>query len=364
MTHVPAMPPSDKLLRWIDLIAALLRRRFPVSFDELARDVPSYAHDGAPSDTLQRMFERDKDELRRAGIAIETVNGADGEPSQYRLKPEAFYLPYLVLAGADGGSRGPSAGAGYRTLPTLALPPEEAAMLRRAAERVCSLGAPPLTDDATRALRKLRYDLPDDLLLPAANSTADGDGAQFSALVDAIERSKQLTFNYHSIGRGTTEPRTVEPYGLVYLTGHWYLVAHEPRVAGIRLFRTTRMSATRVNAKAPGSADFTVPATFDLKAHARSRQAWELGTGDVEAIDVHFRGLGGDITAALRLGESVPAPDANGTRSRFHVRRRDTFLRWLLTFAGDAVPVAPDAVVEAWRTLVRDTLAVHAEQVA
>jgi proteasome accessory factor B len=357
------MPSNDKLLRWIDLIAALLRRRFPVSFDELSRDVPAYAHDGPPSETLQRMFERDKDELRSAGIAIETVSGAEGDPSLYRLKPDAFYLPYLVLSGADGMPRTPSAGAGYRALRTLILPPEEAAMLRRAADRVIALGAPPLTADATRALRKLRYDLPDALSVPIDTSKTETDGTQFSTLMEAIERSKQVTFEYHSIGRDSKDARSVEPYGLVFLTGNWYLVAREPRVDGIRLFRTTRMAKTRVNPKAPGTPDFTVPATFDLKAHARSRQAWELGTGDIEGIDVHFRTLGGDVTSALRLGEPLPWPGADGTRSRFYVRRRDAFLRWLLTFAGDAVPVAPEPVVDAWRTLVRETLAVHAKGV-
>lgn len=352
------MPANDKLLRWIDLIAALLRRRFPVGFDELARDVPAYAHEGAPSETLQRMFERDKDELRSAGIAIETVNGADGEPSQYRLKPEAFYLPYLVLSGADGPALAPSAGPGYRALRTLALPPEEAAMLRRAAERVVALGAPPLTADATRALRKLRYDLPDELPVPA-NGDTDTNGTHFSTLMGAIERAKLVTCTYHSIGRDATESRVVEPYGLVYLTGHWYLVAREPRVDGIRLFRTTRMRDVRVNGKAPATPDFIVPATFDLKAHARSRQAWELGTGDMEAIDVHFSGRGGDVTTALRLGQPLDAGPDTGTVRRFQVRRRDTFLRWLLTFAGDARPVAPAAVLDAWRTLVTDTLAAH-----
>jgi hypothetical protein len=114
-----------------------------------------------------------------------------------------------------------------------------------------------------------------------------------------------------------------------------------------------------VNAQTPGASDFVVPAGFDLKAHARSRQAWELGTGDGEAIDVHFSGHGGDVTAALRLGEPLPSAPASGTCLRFQVRRRDTFLRWLLSFAGDAAPIAPDAVVQAWRALVQDTLAAH-----
>ncbi len=349
------MPSHDKLVRWIDLITALLRRRYPASFEELARDVPDYDHEGQPSETLKRMFERDKEELRNAGVAIETMIDPDGEPSRYALSSKAFYLPFLVILGADAptGARP----EGYRALTTLAMLPEEAAMLRRAAERVALLGAAPLTEDANGALRKLRYDLPGELPQPPESAPA-GDGATFRTLVDATERAKRVTFTYHSMGRGEQSSRTVEPYGLVYLTGHWYLVANEPSLGAIRHYRTSRMHDVKVNGKQPGTADFTVPRDFDLKAHARSRQAWELGTGDHESIDVLFRGQGGDVTAALRLGEPV-AHDGVEPRLRFHVRRRDTFLRWVLAFAGDAEPVAPPEVVDDWRLLVRDTLAAH-----
>jgi hypothetical protein len=34
---------SPKIQRWIDLLAALLARRWPATFDELIRDVPAYA---------------------------------------------------------------------------------------------------------------------------------------------------------------------------------------------------------------------------------------------------------------------------------------------------------------------------------
>jgi len=349
------MPSHDKLVRWIDLITALLRRRYPASFEELARDVPDYDYVGQPSDTLKRMFERDKDELRRAGVTIETVPEADGEPSRYALSAKAFYLPFLVILGADApaGTRA----EGYRALATLALLPDEAAMMRRAAERVSLLDAAPLTEDASRALRKLRYDLPGELPAPPESAPAS-NGTAFRALVDATERAKRVTFSYHSMGRGEQSVRTVEPYGLVYLTGHWYLVANDPTLGEIRHYRTSRMREVKANTRQPGTADFTVPLTFDLKRHARSRQAWELGTGDLEVIDVLFRGHGGNVTAALQLGEHL-ADEGAEPRLRFHVRRRDTFLRWVLAFAGDAEPVAPPEVVDDWRTLVRDTLAAH-----
>lgn len=349
-----AMASNDKLVRWLDLITALLRHRFAVTFEQLSRDVPDYAHEGTASETLLRMFERDKDELRKAGIAIETVAGAEGDAMQYRLRPTGFYLPYLVLQGADRAPAAP-AGVGYRELPRLALAPEEAAMLRRAAERVIDLGAPPLTADAQGALRKLRYDLPESLGVPDA-APPRADGRVFAQLVDAVERGKHVTFRYHSMTRDETATRTVAPYGLVFVTGHWYLVAQEADVDGVRLFRTTRMQDVKVNAASPAARDFEVPAGFDLKAHARSRQAWELGTGDTESIVVRFTGSGGDVTAALLAGEACDGP---AVRRRFQVRRRDTFLRWVLSFAGEARPESPPEVVAAWRTLLHETRAAH-----
>ena len=39
--------PSPKVQRWIDLLASLLGHRMPVTFDELAKDVPAYLADGS-----------------------------------------------------------------------------------------------------------------------------------------------------------------------------------------------------------------------------------------------------------------------------------------------------------------------------
>src|SRR4026209_2244543 len=88
--------PSQKIQRWIDLLAALLRRRFPASLQEVDGEVRGYD----PAQTTAappRTFERDKDELRAFGIPIETVLGADGDTSGYRLQPPHLHLPYLNL---------------------------------------------------------------------------------------------------------------------------------------------------------------------------------------------------------------------------------------------------------------------------
>src|SRR5687767_683932 len=158
------MPREPKLQRWTDLIAALLRRRFPVTFEELARDVPAYGGD-RKKDAVMRMFERDKDELRSFGIAIETVafDDDEGEAAGYRLDRKAFYLPYLSLAArTDRAASQPRKidQYGYRALASLVVEPDELELIVKAGARIRALGDPVLSEDAESALRKLSFDLP------------------------------------------------------------------------------------------------------------------------------------------------------------------------------------------------------------
>ncbi len=48
---------SVKLQRWMDLLAALLARHYPVTLEELTADVPGYAHTGTGATAWRRMFE-------------------------------------------------------------------------------------------------------------------------------------------------------------------------------------------------------------------------------------------------------------------------------------------------------------------
>jgi predicted DNA-binding transcriptional regulator YafY len=143
----------------------------------------------------------------------------------------------------------------------------------------------------------------------------------------------------------------VEPYGLVFLTGHWYLVAHDPARQRLRQFRLSRVSRARCEhtRKQP---DYVIPDDFDLERHAASRQSWELGDEDAVMVVVAFQGTSGQVQQGMQLGQ--PAPE-DGQRL-FSVRRRDPFLRWLLTFGGDATVVAPVEWCEQWRALVQATL--------
>lgn len=371
------MAPHDKLTRWLDLIAALLRRRQPASFEQLCSDVPAYAASGARRDSVLRTFERDKDELRRLGIAIETLTDAHAGESLYRLRAEAFYLPYLSLCDSefprtvDARSIERPKGFGYQGLSIYPVTPDERVTLRRAASRVRALGNPTLDRDAESALRKLEFDLG---LLPVAEPLVTAnpvDAAVFELLGAALDDRKRVTFTYRSIGREVIGSRTVEPYGLVFMTGHWYLVARDVTAEDIRQFRISRISDATPNGSKRQQPDYEIPVTFDLPAHAASRQAWELGDNDAVAVTVQFRGASGQVQQAARFGAPVNGrvedATAHATDSAaamvqriFAVRRREPFLRWLLTFAGDARPLAPDTFVNEWQALVQHSISAYA----
>lgn len=349
---------AAKVQRWLDVIAALLRRSpGRCSFAELARDVPQYARGLRARGTrryqeaaVTRMWERDKDELRALGVPIVLTADHDGNTRLYGLEEGDFYLPFVRCLGAPR----PTPNRLARGLPTVEFNPDELAAVQRAARRVATLGDAALAEAAARALQTLAHDV-------AVVDVDDGetivaptlDAAVLRALGDALANGREVTCAYHSMARNAVRQRRVAPHGLVFLLGHWYCIATDPDDGAVKTFRVGRMRKV----KAVGPTDIVRPPTgFRLAAHATSRQAWELGDG--EQLDVRVRVQDAVADGALPGATLV----TRGRRSRdmtMSVRRLQPFLRWMLAFAGDVRPVAPRPVVEAWRELVRRTAAAH-----
>ena len=396
-------PPPDrrlttseqKLQRWVDLLAALLVRHRHAPFEELAKDVPGYDLAHANHDSVMRTFERDKDELRRFGVPIETVKDGD-ETLGYRIERKAFYLPYLMVTGHERAANGPKKvdHDGYRSLQTLAFEPDELDVIVEAAARVRALGDPVLASEAAAALRKLALDLPlgavledtvagmpaprvysadavgshgprEDTLIRFSRMTRamvvpprrQPDPSVFDRLSDALGRRKVVTFDYYTMERGERSRRTVEPYGLFFVSAHWYLAGRDVDRDGMRNFRLSRISDVEVNQKKSQSPDYEVPSDFSLRDHAQAREPWEIGDGAAIGAVVEFIATTGATQAALRLGRPVEGSD---TRRAFEVRRLDTFARWLLSFGGDARPVEPASLCAEYERVAEATMSRYA----
>lgn len=372
-----------KLQRWLDVIAYLVGRRLPVSVDELMGRIPAYAEKWRGGDetsraTARRTFERDKRELRKAGIPIETVTYTVDYGSRkregYRLARSDFYLPYLEIASragetgdggageADEGEAGADVEGGARNgdgagredgadagVPEIELGRADVGTAVDALERVLRRPSFPFEREARSALRKLTFDLVDDDLgstpvlypdRPDAGEVAD----RLRELAGALLDRKRVRFRYRGIRRGEATDRDVAPYGLFFQHGEWYLVGGDAvRDGEIRVFRVDRMEALEPEAAAPQTPDYEVPEDFEVRRYL-DREAWELGERDQEEVvdaEVLFR-----FPASLRVrrrgrGETVEIRDDGAVVRRFRVRQVGPFVRWLMTFRGDAEVVSP-----------------------
>ena len=227
------MPAMRKVERLVNLIALLLDTHRPLTLDEVAELVPGYEASG---ESLRRMFERDKEELRALGVPVERGPvDAWGIEEGYFIDPDAYGMPELQLA------------------------PDERAALALAAR---AWGAGRAQDPAALAgLAKL--DLDPDAGPAALSADLGGASPLVGTLLEAVAARKRVSFAYQPPGRPPAE-RHLEPYALVHRRGAWYVTGHDVDRDAPRSFRVSRIRS-EVRRVRPGSRgpDFEVPAGFD-----------------------------------------------------------------------------------------------------
>jgi proteasome accessory factor B len=201
--------------RLLNLVICLLHTRSYLTAERIRELVAGY--DEAPTDeAYKRMFERDKEDLRDLGIPLETgTNSAwDDEPG-YRIARRDYALPDVTFE------------------------PAEAAAVGLAARMWSSAS---MSAAATRALRKLEAAGVEVAPLPEGlQPQVEASGAAFPVLAEAVHDGRRVSFNYR--GAGDTEPatRTVEPWGVVWWHGRWYLVGRDTDKSATRVFRLSRI---------------------------------------------------------------------------------------------------------------------------
>lgn len=346
------MPESiTKLQRWLDLIAYLVGRKYPVTVDDVLEALPAYVapvetDDRAAREASRRMFERDKQELRAMGIPIETVTTTAGAETVegYRLERGDFYLPYLRLIGAERPERA------LRGVGLVEIAPDEADAARDALRLYEGLPAAPLAGEARTARLKLRFDLgvrEETPVLWAEPAEAGPLRERLRVLTDALLARKRVEFRYHGIYRGRATDRDVAGYGLLFQRGNWYLIGHDALRDDVRIFRVDRMEDVDPNTRAPETPDYDVPDDFDLAAW-RNQEAWELG-GDEEPIraTVAFRFPRSLWVARNGYGDPVEERPDGSTVRAFDVHQVDPFLRWVLSQEGEARILEPPELRDA-----------------
>lgn len=95
------------------------------------------------------------------------------------------------------------------------------------------------------------------------------------ALATAVRSQVPVDIDYRS-WRGAGSSRKLDPYGLVFHAGRWYVAGHDHRSGEIRTFRVDRVTAVT-----PGTGTFVPPDGFDPVGHvsrslAGVPYAWEV----------------------------------------------------------------------------------------
>lgn len=332
--------------------------------------VPAYAEkwrEGSATDraSARRAFERDKDELRKLGIPLDTVAYSIQYGSEtaegYRIRREDFYLPYLrLLEEAEPAAPAPP----ERGVGAVEVREEEVRLALDALSRVSDLPGFPLADEARSAFRKLAFDLPAERLSTAPVLYADRPGAAevletMRVLSDALLARKRVRFRYHGIHRGEATEREVAPYGL-FFRGDWYLVGHDATRGAVRVFRAGRMEEVRPNGKRPQTPDYEIPQDFALDAYL-GRDAWELGGEGEPPLEarVLFRFPASLWAERNGHGREVERrADGSSVRS-FAVSQVNPFLRWVLSLEGDARVLDPPGLRDELGALAGRVAALH-----
>jgi proteasome accessory factor B len=290
-----------KVERLVNLTALLLDTPRPLTLDEVAEMVPGYEASG---ESLRRMFERDKEELRGLGVPVERAAvDAWGNEEGYFIDPKAYGMPEVDLA------------------------PDERAALALAARAWSGTGLDP---DA--AGEPVQADLA-------------GGNPLVATLLEAVTNRKRIAFAYQPPGRDATE-RRLEPYALVHQRGTWYVVGRDLDRAAQRSFRLSRIQSEvrRLRPTARG-ADYEVPEDFDPGQALPT--AGEHGGAEVALVRA---GRSAARMAELRGAEPVEPATADGRVTlKLPVFERGGFVAWALGNDVEVVEPTDLRAEVAWR---------------
>ena len=321
--------PTERI---VNLALHLASAPEPISAQEIAGAVTGYP-EGQTDAAFGRMFERDKDELRRAGFVIE-VDRSD-EVERYRFDPDATYSEPVELT------------------------PVEAVQLRAAAAAMLADSSFPYRDDLRIALAKVTAAAEGRVGSSAtigSAQAADEDpalqGAAVAELTRAVGARKTAAFGYTGAA-GKVSRRKVEPWGLFARDGRWYLVARDPSVDGPRVFAVTRMTGLTIDPSRPKTPDFEPPADFDVRRFML--MPFQYGPQTSEAT-LRFTGAAAHRAPALVAGQgSLSGPVGGPYLWRIAYADELLLARWIAA-NGPGIEVVSPASLHA--TLVRGLQAV------
>jgi proteasome accessory factor B len=299
---------SRKSERLVNLTIALLATTRWLSKSEIYQSIDGYNGD---LDAKERMFERDKEELRNLGIEIE-VGSFDPlfeDEVGYRIRPEKYQMQTSSLS------------VNQLSLISLATQMWQGAVLSSKA------------NSALVKLKSLGIESDSEGLALTAQSV-DVSDENLTHIIDAISARRTISFAYTNRD-AVAEDRALEPYGVGTKNGYWYVAGHDLVKKEVRLFRLDRFSST---VKEQGRASsYEIPSDFSMsdllksqarnqrcrlklrtdKAYSLRRYATEIASeDDWDIVDYSYASIDQLLRDLLWHGDDVLLVEPNALREK------------------------------------------------
>lgn len=271
--------------------------------------------------------------LRDLGFPVEARVGRDGG---YRLRP-GFRLPPLMFTEDEALAVVLGLLVARRIGLAAAAPASESALAKL--ERVLPLE---LRESAASLDRTVEFTLQRRRSTPAASPV-------LFTLALAANRRRRVAVGYRN-HRGEVSERRVDPYGLVFHTGRWYVVGWDHRRGEQRTFRVDRMSSAALTEET-----FVPPATFDsVEEVSRSIASvpWDL-TGEV-VLETDLEHARRRVSPGTGVLDAVPG----GVRLRFGHDDHAWAARYLVSLGVPFRVVSPPALNDALRRLAAEIVTI------
>ena len=316
---------ARKSERLLNLLIMLLVQRHYVAKDRI-REI---LYPGSSTDAFEKMFERDKEELRSLGVPIEVGNMDayfDDEPG-YRIRLDQFALPDISLTS------------------------DEAAVVGLATRVWQHARLADATSEAVRKLTAAGVEV-DASALDIAEPRLSADEPAFDVFWEATQDRAPVEFEYRRSGETRSTTRHLQPWGVVRYSGRWYAVGLDTDRGQERVFRLSRVQGEARRTGPAGSYD--IPPGTDVRAMTL-RLAPPPSTG--EAVLLVRRGAGVALRRdAVAVEPDVAGPDGQTIWDRVRISRGGTGVAdEVLGYGADVYVESPSelrtAVVERLRAV-------------
>jgi proteasome accessory factor B len=283
---MPARIPAEE--RLTNLVVALMATEIGLTKQQILDNISGYrqrAEAGTRTDALEKMFERDKDELRTLGVPIETI-GDPADPNdlreaRYRIPKADYDLPADIEFSAA-----------------------ELAVLRLAGSVWSTESASADAQAGVRKIRALGIDGDEPIIGFAPRITTRE--STFAPLQDAIERCRVVSFDYLKPGEDAPRRRRMQPLALLDYEARWHVFGIDTDIEQERTFLLSRIVG-----------DVTVTGTtFDAALREGAGERALAGLEAVAAANSALVEITPGTEAALRLGRRM-TPATQGFRVPF-----------------------------------------------